>query len=357
MQKIACTIFMTTLLSAALAGQDTAVTADTPRPAHDTAAMSSVIDTTTIPDSLLPPIDTSQTAAVPKTTIPQTSKTAAMAAAQTDSADTVTDSFPVFSSTIGAIGIGLSLGSLPVLKTWKNGLPFTINDFRLPAVVDTAGDTAAVRFTVKQSPDIYNMMFPVTLSLSRLGANHRFGLSLSGAMLSKKFNAALEIDSLRSVSLEQSMRYYTVLAEFVYGARIPELYFSVDNIDRTDAIVGIAVAPYIGLHKSLQVTPSRSGDDALEAIRDSLIANENTFNAAGIAVAWRLGMVTLRKISKTGGIETTLSYQGLWCTRFKTSHETLDYGTIDPDASEPDAEVTYFSNRFDITISLIRRLF
>ena len=81
MQKIACTIFMTTLLSAALAGQDTAVTADTLRPAHDTAAMSSVIDTTTIPDSLLPPIDTSQTAAVPKTTIPQTSKTAAMAAA------------------------------------------------------------------------------------------------------------------------------------------------------------------------------------------------------------------------------------------------------------------------------------
>ena len=282
----------------------------------------------------------------------------APAAGTKDSAGEAADSFKVFSSTIAAIGGGLSLGSLPVLKNWKNGLPGGLDDFGLPKdIIDTAGDTAALQFKVKQSPDIYNMMFPLTLSLSRLSENYRMGLAFSFAMLSKKFNADIEVDSSRKVTLEQSMRYYTVLAEFTYGTRISEAYFSVDNVDRTDAFIGIAVSPYIGLQKSSRISTSKTNDAILETVKYFVLAGKNDFNAAGVAVAWRLGMAALRRVSKTGGIETSLSYQGLWCTRFRTSQSTFTYGTIDPDAREPNAAVTYFSSRFDITVALIRRLF
>ena len=60
MTKITCIIFMTTLLNAALAGRDTVSTADTLH-APDTAAVGNAIDTTTLPDSLLPPLDTART--------------------------------------------------------------------------------------------------------------------------------------------------------------------------------------------------------------------------------------------------------------------------------------------------------
>jgi hypothetical protein len=348
-------IFLITIATALLctAGQDTVSVADTLH-APDTAAIGSVIDTTTLPDSLLPPLDTARATALLKAAQRPPVARSAVPPADADSAFLV--SFSVFSSTIGAIGGGLSLGSLPVLKNWKNGLPYAIGDFSLPAVTDTAGDTVTLRFKVKQSPDVYNMMFPLTLSISRLSENHRMGLAFSFAMLSKKFNAAIEIDSSRTVTLEQTMRYYAVCAELNYGTRIPEAYFSVDMVDRTDAIVGIGLSPFIGLRKSSRISPSLSNDAALQAIKDSLVASEDSFNAAGAAVAWRLGLVTLRRISKTGGMETSLSYQGLWCTRFKTSQGTFTYGSIDPDAREPEAAVSYFSNRFDITISLIRRL-
>jgi hypothetical protein len=355
MKKIIFATSMTAILCTAHAGQDTVSVKGTLR-APDSAAIGSVIDTTTRPDSLLPPLDTTRTTALPAATKRTPVTTSAVPPVKTDSA-AASDSFSVFSSTIGAIGGGLSLGSLPVLKNWKNGLPFAITDFSLPAVTDTAGDTVRLQFKVKQSPDIYNMMFPLTLSISRLSEHHRMGLAFSFAMLSKKFNAAIEVDSSRTVTLEQTMRYYTVFTEFNYGTRIPEDYFSVDMVDRTDAIVGIALSPFIGLRKSSTVSLSRSNDAALKAIKDSVIANQNTFNAAGVAIAWRLGLVTLRRVSKTGGMETTLSYQGQWCTRFKTSHNTFTYGSIDPDDRNPKAAVSYFSNRFDITISLIRRLF
>jgi hypothetical protein len=357
MQKIVFITCMTTLLCTVSAGQDTVLAADTLR-APDTATVHGAIDTTTMPDSLLPALDTVQTPALPGAAQRAPAGSSAAQPQTNDSAGMATDSFNVFSSAIAAIGCGLSLGSLPVLKNWKNGLPGGLGDFGLPKdIIDTTGDTAALQFKVKQSPDVYNMMFPLTISLSRLSENHRMGLAFSFAMLSKKFNAAIEVDSSRSVTFEQSMRYYTVFAELNYGTLVPEAYFSFDNVDRTDAFVGIAVSPYIGLQKSSRISMSKANDAILETIKYFVLTKKNDFNAAGVAIAWRLGIATLRRVSKTGGMETSLSYQGIWCSRFRTSKGAFTYGSIDPDAREPEAAVSYFSNRFDITISLIRRLF
>jgi hypothetical protein len=267
------------------------------------------------------------------------------------------DSFSVFSSSIGGIGVGLSLGSLPPLKSWKDGLPKALADVGLSAgMVDDTGDTVQLQYKVKESPDDYNMMFPLSISFGRLSANHRFSALFTFAMLSKKYNAAVEVDSSRNVTVGQRMRYFSLMFELNYGTRIPERYFSVDKVDRTDAIIGIGLSPLIALKKSSSIKRN-SSDALLETVADSISGRQSSFSASGIALAWRLGMVTLRRVSKTGGIEAGLSYQGLWCTRFTTPGGTLRFGDITMKSSTAEKSVSWFSSRFDITISLIHRLF
>jgi hypothetical protein len=267
------------------------------------------------------------------------------------------DSFSVFSDYYVAIGVGLSLGSLPPLKNWKTGLPKTLSDAGLPGTtVGDNGDTVSLLFTVQETPDDYNMMFPVSVSIGRLMENRRFSTAVAFSILSKKWNAALNVDSLHSVTISERMRFLSFLMAADYGIRIPEHYFSVDNVDRTDVIIGIAASPLIALKRSYSVSPS-SSDPLLASVADTLSAHWNGFDASGVAIAWRFGITTLRRASPRGGVEAGLSYQGSWNTRFKDHDRPLTAGDINRKCDRPDTPVSWFSNRFDITISLVRRTF
>ncbi|MBN1131079.1 MAG: hypothetical protein JXA71_18970 [Chitinispirillaceae bacterium] len=267
------------------------------------------------------------------------------------------DSFSVVAGWHAGFGGALSLGSLPPLANWKSGLPTSLAGAGLPArMIDNNGDTIPLRFTVKENPDAYNMMFPLSLSLCRLIADRRFGAVVSFAALSKKQNATVEVDSLRSVTVGERMRYLAFLFAFDFGTRIPERFFSVDNIDRTDAVIGVAFSPLIALKKSFSVS-SDAADGLLAAIADSISSYRNAFDAHGVSLSWRIGVTTLRRVSAAGGVEAGLSYQGFWCTRFRTSSGPLASGEISNNSAEPEAGVSWFSSRFDITISLIRKIF
>ncbi|MBN2037205.1 MAG: hypothetical protein JW768_10720 [Chitinispirillaceae bacterium] len=271
-------------------------------------------------------------------------------------ADTRPDSFDVFSGmTLGA-GVAMSLGSMPVLNLWKNGLPERVDELGLNAAfTDDAGDTVSFQYRIKERPDIYNMTFPLTLSVSRLREWHRLSAAVSFSMLAKSFYATAEADTLRRIDIKQSMRYYAVVCELLYGRRIPEYYFLVDRVQRTDAIAGIAVAPFIGLRKSSSANATVPDAPFGEAC-DSIAASLNSFSSRGIALSWRLGICMLRRASKNGGIETTLSYQGLWCIRFTTNNGELRNRDIHRASDDPESGVSWFSNRFDITFALVRKI-
>lgn len=343
-------ISLITLLSARLWAQDTLLVsqdADSPHPASDATAdtAGTVADTGSFPADTTPAV-TDTTAAVP--------------AAPSDTTlaipEPALDSFSVVSDWYVGIGAGLSLGSLPPLGNWKAGLAVTLADAGLPErMIDVNGDTVALRFTVKENPDAYNMMFPVAVSAGRMTADHRFGMSLAFAMLTKNWNATVELDSLRSVTIAERMRYLSLYFAFDYGTRIPEQYFSVDKVDRTDAVIGLGVAPLIGLSKSF--SHATHGDDpVLASIADTLSSHWNAFDASGIALVWRIGITTVRRASLRGAVEAGLHYQGSWCTRFRSAGTILTVGDINAESLEPQTPVSWFSSRFEITLSLLRKI-
>jgi hypothetical protein len=167
--------------------------------------------------------------------------------------------------------------------------------------------------------------------------------------------AMMKNDSLSRIDLRQSLGLYTVTLDFVYGRAIPERYFSIDKMDRTDAVIRISLAPFVRLARTSKVKLTGSGQ-RMEALRDSIAAQMPGFSSSGIALAWRAGLITLRRLSRSGGLDASLNYYGLWCTGFRSGGAPLRNRDVNRSLPDADGEVSYFSNRFEITFSLVRKL-
>ena len=271
------------------------------------------------------------------------------------------DSFDVHSAIILGAGAGLSLGSNPVFSMWERNLPASLADFGSPATQQnqTSNPLLALTFSARETPDIYNMMFPITLSISRLLPEYRYGITGAFSMASKVSKSAIieGPDSLhRHIDISQGLDIYAFAFDVVYGRRIPERYFSIDGVDRTDIIVGASASPFIALKKSSSVTASAS-DSILSAAKDSAVARQSAFSSSGIALGWRVGFLTVRRVSRVSGIEAGVSYYGLWSTRFRTNQGPLVEKEVNAVSTNPSKEVSYFSSRVEITVSLIHKIF
>ncbi|MGA3052271.1 MAG: hypothetical protein ABSE00_10200 [Chitinispirillaceae bacterium] len=276
--------------------------------------------------------------------------------------DSALDTFNFRTGTIYGAGIGFSLGSLPPFDLWNGNLPQQFSDLGLS---DTAFqiqglDTGQLAYVVRQSPDIYSMTFPVTVYIGRLTPNHRLTAALSFAWLSKEYDARVSLvnDSARYFDLRQTFGYYSLTAALTWGTRIPERYFSVDGIDRTDAMIGILASPYIALQRSSTIGAPPTGDIRLTELYDSIVPQMSSFSATGIAYGWRMGLATIRHHSKKSGIEAELTYSGLWNTQFRTSSgASLLQGNLGDKSASAGAAFSYYTSRIEISISLFRKVF
>jgi hypothetical protein len=296
--------------------------------------------------------------------------TALKQAAQKDSGATgvtAIDSFDVNAGLYLGGGIGLSIGSGQVFTLWKNGLPSSLADFGLRdtsfLLAGGAGDTMKLVFQNSKPADIYNMMFPVSISVGRLAGKHRYSAAVSFSMLTKNSRSSVDIggnaDSTgRRLDISQSMGLYAITLDLTYGRVIPDRFFSIDKSDRTDFIAGISVSPFISLRRTSSVgAPEDSASDPrLWALRDSAAGGLTSVSASGIAFGWRLGVAKMRRLSKKGGLEGRLCWYGTWATSFRTPDGTLTEKEVSAKSAAPDRKVSYFSNRFEISISLIRKL-
>lgn len=268
------------------------------------------------------------------------------------------DSFSVQSGVIVGFGLGLSLGGFRPFSLWKSGLPLSLADCRLTAASPgIASDSAPLLFAVVRAPDVYNMTFPVSLSLTRLRRSDRLTISCSFSWQSREYNAAITVrnDSLRRLDMKQAMRFYAVSLDFLYGRSIDSRYFSINKFDRTDVFIGLSVTPLLLLKKVATIT-APPADPRLSAVGNMLAATQNGFSASGLAVGWRLGIMTLRRLSRTGGYESSLSWCGSWQTRFKTSAGPLKEQDISPKGSGSEDGYSYLLNRFEISFSLVRKV-
>ncbi len=276
--------------------------------------------------------------------------------------DSANDTFDFRSGTIIGAGIGFSLGSLQPFDLWNGNLPQQLSDLGLSDSAFTVQgvDTGLLAFQVRESPDIYSMTFPLTAYIGRLTPDHRFTAALSFAWLSKEYDARISLvnDSARYFDLRQTLGLYSLTAALTWGARIPERYFSVDAIDRTDALVGILASPYIALQRSTSIGAPPAGDARLTELYEAIVPQMSSFSAAGIAYGWRLGLATISHHSKHSGIEAELAYSGLWNTRFRTgSGAPVLQGNLGDKSASAGIPVSFYTSRIEISISLFRKIF
>jgi hypothetical protein len=251
------------------------------------------------------------------------------------------------------------VGSVPLFALWEKGLPRTLADLSLAdSSFALPGDSSKLSFSVKESPDVYNMVFPVFISFGRFTPDHRFGGGVSFAMLSKKFTSSIRCGSDTAARLDVKQRFslYTVSLDLVYGWKIPERYFSVDGVDRTDAVLGLSVAPLAILNKSSSF-PSTNVSTRLDVTADSLPARVNSFSACGIAIGWRAGIVTVKKASASGGFEAGLAYSGIWQGRFRTDISTAINERDVSRRGSPHKAAANISHRMEMTVAMVRRVF
>jgi hypothetical protein len=275
--------------------------------------------------------------------------------------DSALDTFNFRTGTIIGAGIGFSLGSMPPFDIWYGNLPQQFSDlglfdtaFQIPGI-----DTGQLAYVVRQSPDLYSTTFPVTVYIGRLTPNHRLTAALSFAWLSKEYDARVSLvnDSARYFDLRQTLGFYSFTAALTWGSRIPERYFSVDGIDRTDAMIGILASPYVALQRSSSIGAPPTGDIRLTELYDSIVPQMSSFSATGIAYGWRLGLATIRHHSKKSGLEAELTYSGLWNTRFRTSSGgSVPQGDLGDKSASAGNAVSYYTSRIEISISLFRKL-
>jgi hypothetical protein len=277
------------------------------------------------------------------------------------------DSFDIESGFYFCGGIGLSIGGAQSFTLWKNGLPTRLSDFGLS---DTSfmraggpGDTLKVTFLSKKKPDVYNMMFPLSIGAGRFAGRHRYAASVSFSMLSKDSRSYVDIGTNadttgRRIDITQSMALYAITLDLQYGRTISGRFFTISNSDRTDFIAGVSVSPFIGLYRKsgTGAVPDSAKEPRLWALRDSVVRSLNSVSASGISLGWRLGIAKIRRLSKKGGLEGRLCWCGAWSTGFSKLNGTLTEKEISMKSGTPDRELSYFSNRFEISIALIRKL-
>lgn len=258
---------------------------------------------------------------------------------------------------IGA-GIGLSIGNIPIISLWGSGLPQSLADLGLSAsTLSQPTDSAQLAYTLNENPDAYNMVFPISISIDRCYAHNRFGAGLTFSMVSKNYTASVAPgdSSQRSITVRQSLALYALSIDLLYGRAIPPRYFSVDGIDRTDAILGLSFMPLLALTKNSSVQ-SNSSDTRFSALADTIGKGLESFSAYGVAFGWRAGIMTLRRVSKQGGIEAGICYYGVWYGQLRVSGAPLYENQISKTGANIQ-ETGTVSHHLELTVSLVRKVF
>ena len=267
------------------------------------------------------------------------------------------------------IGAGWSLGDFSVLNIWKKSLPDSLQNFGLDAYSfrvepDTTlpdslwgADTAQLKYQIKEKPNDYNMAFPIKLSFYKVRENDRFSASLSFLLVSKKFKASVLAvdDSLdRRVDIKEKMVLYSLAVEAMYGHKIPERYFSINGVERSDFVAGIGIAPLVSL-KTSNSTKLYSDDLRMSAVNDSIVSALDKLTSYGISFSFRAGISTIRKLESNSALEIGISYNLNWYNYFYSNNKRIFSSDIDP-YTKNNKELSFFSNRFEITFSLLKNV-
>lgn len=267
-------------------------------------------------------------------------------------------------------GIGFSLGSLDILKSWERTLPTSLDSLGLDSKSfmksDTTNgpllptDTTLIEFKQLEEPTTYSITFPFTVSISRFREYDRFMSSLSFSYISKQQKALIfsKNDTTGSrVDIRNKIIFYSLTLNVMYSRQIPPEYFAINKFDRTDFFIGLGLSPLVSIGTSYKVSSHYdTQNERMKSIEQVVLDSaHSSLNAYGLAASFRAGINTVRHLSAKRSLEVTLAWSLNKYDYFKNNGVKVFEKDIDKN-SESTSELSFLSNRFDISFSLLRRL-
>lgn len=284
----------------------------------------------------------------------------------------IPDSLTLTNETYLSFGAGWSLGSNRYVKLWESSLPDSLGNWGLTNtsfrfVFDSTligpqpnqDDTANIAFSVKEKPALYSITFPLSVSLTRLRVDDRIAITLNGSWLHKLFKATVATvgDSVnRKVDISETLNMYSLFIDITYGHVIPPVYFSIDGIDKTYGSVGLGFSPLIFLASHQNVVAYGGNSSRMGRIAERIKSTSVEHAIHGTSAVFHCGLTTLQRLSPRQLLTVDVCFSMNWYGYFYEAGERMYSTNINRTESSDGAPLSWISNRFDLSFSLMRRI-
>ncbi len=265
-------------------------------------------------------------------------------------------------------GAGVTLGNLPLLPLWNSSLPDSLtklglNENSFNVTADTSlpdslqiADTSMLAFRIKEHPSVYNMTFPLKLSISRIKDKSIFRASLIYSLIYKNQKSIVFAadDTLnRRIDMKQKLFLHSAALEVNYGLKISPQYFSIESIEKSYFFIGLGISPVLYL-KSIMDIDNKSEDLRMQQVENSIRESSKNLSAIGTTFTFKTGVSAIRRLSSNGVAEISLCYTLNWFDYFYNKGNRLQKSNISG-SIEDKGDLSFLSNRFEISISLYRQ--
>jgi hypothetical protein len=241
-------------------------------------------------------------------------------------------------------GIGWALGSYDLLSEWQKNLPDSANDI-LPVNPDTLG------FSIKEPVNTYNVLFPISLSYTPfVYSRSSVGFEGSFFYIGKTLKAELMHDTASGkIDYSQAMNSFSFSVGVLYRHAIDEKYFRLEGVDRTSFLLGVYAQPFVYISRESSIKHSGISDSVVTAAQGML---KNLY-ARGFGAAWRIGVCSQKPLTRTSGMEISISYVGRYAGFFSRKEGMISNKDINPAAANPGEKLSFFSNTLEIRLEFL----
>ncbi|MDR2729057.1 MAG: hypothetical protein LBB56_07975 [Chitinispirillales bacterium] len=267
------------------------------------------------------------------------------------------------SETMIGLGAGMSIGSVPLFTLWQSSLPDSMRHIGLTpdfGIDNSSGDSMSLRYAVTETPEQFNIILPLTVSVYNIKNDRTAALGVSFFYTGKQFQSAIypEPDTLnRRVNIYEKLNFYSLSLEAGYQKAIPPQYFSISGSQQTFFSVSLAASPFNMFTRSSKIKTSVPvSDERMLAAADSARKHFSHLSSNGKALSWRLGFTTLKRYGDGGAFEMGLFYGGSYNALFYNDGSRTAKSQIYSNENEKDKNLAFLQSRIELRITLLRSL-
>ena len=308
-----------------------------------------------------PVVVTSDTAAASDTVpLPMSADSAAhKASIQTGKPDTTdTDSVgALWHSPYWSIGIGWTLGDLPIFTEWSQQLVDTIRMLNLPdSLVARLRGTLAISKAVDQ----YSAAFPVAIRFTPyISPSTRLSFEADGYVVLNDFLATVSSVSVADTTLRDTFEINQTFtfATIALGARwqydIPPEYFSISGVAGTSFFCGLYCSPlvYLNAHASLNRTARYDTSFAIFEQRAADLLQTGVFFGGG--AGWKLGIESRINLAQRGGAIAGIAYSGQWYDYFYRNGSRAHFSDINALSVRGGENMALICHRVELFVQVV----